>query len=210
MTKKIIILLISIGLFSSCAITKRDKFNAVNDYLDSVIADSEEIMIIHEKMSPDLAIIMLYGHDFWTEYPDTTFVIRENGIHSQVLENGKWVDLFDKKDWLNMKKKYGDKIETSTGDNGYWQLEDFRHNNIVFEKRNVFFKNLTSYYFDQPRKKVFEFSFPISYKKKYLVFSVTAKTTHSTGRAIINLTVVMEKLNGKWIVVDSAGPSYFD
>ncbi|HSD06893.1 hypothetical protein [Flavobacterium sp.] len=208
MIKQLIILVISIGLFSSCGVTKRDKYNALNDYLDSVIKDSEEIMVIKEIVAPDLAISMFYGNDFWPKYPDTTVVTREYGIHGLVLEKGKWLDLFDKKDWSKMKKKYGSEKKKVVGESGYWKLDDFRHKKIVFENLAVFLKNKTSIYFDTPEKKVFEFSSPIRYQKKYLVFRVTGTTTKSYWGGFIDLVVVMEKVNGKWIVRGEAGPDY--
>lgn len=213
MKNRLIILLISIHLFSSCAPTKMDKYNAINDYLDSKVKDSEEIMIIEEKSSADLAIIMFYGHDFYPVYPDTTVLTREYGIQGLVLDKKGGADLFNKKDWSKMKKKFGKKKGVSSLNRGYWNSDDFRYKNIVFENRDVFFKNITSFkYFDvsDPEKKVFYLSYPIPYKKKYLVFSIDVKTTKSIGRSIINHTVVMEKVIGKWIVIEQAESSYFD
>ncbi|SEP28109.1 hypothetical protein SAMN05444671_3213 [Flavobacterium sp. CF108] len=200
-------MLINICLFSSCAPTKTDKYNALNDYLDSVVNDTEEIIIIKEKESPDLAIIMFYGNDFYSQFPDTTVVIRENGIQGLVYNNDKHSNLFTQKDWLKMKKKYGGTKSNTLANSGYWDINDFRHRSIVFKNQDVFLKDIISFKnFDIPnsQKRVFNLSYPISYKKKYLVFSVVVKTTRSIGRAIINNTVVMEKINNKWIVIDRA------
>ncbi|CAN1570409.1 hypothetical protein MCETHM1_03166 [Flavobacteriaceae bacterium] len=185
------IVTVSNNVFSQ---TEKDKFNAVNDYLETVEEFStEKKMIIRDKVSPNRTIYIL----------KTDYIL---AIDS--LGNTKSIkDFYSKKDWETMKRTYENKVLPEKGKtfvNKYWKENDFRKTkNLVFvDIPNGSWENAFLQYMDMDSSlhKIYAFSDPIYYSsKKYLIFTFFKSdmfNSHSANEYI----VIMKKKQNKWVV----------
>jgi hypothetical protein len=193
----IIILLI---ILSSCS-TSKDKFNALNDYLNIELKDSTKrmvinktkgIIIVEEKISPNYTIekfdecVLSAYHLGYQFRGDTT--------------------LYNVKNWTKMKNKYALKQSNKERfylKNDFWTKQDFTFKRITIEKIEKI-KNVIN----DPTKdsilnsQIYAFSEPIYYKnKKFIVLSVSNFTYSSIPNASSYL-VIMKKEKGKWVVLN--------
>ncbi|KIO52854.1 hypothetical protein [Flavobacterium hibernum] len=182
-----------IVLYCSCSVTKNN--NApINDYLESQKVGDQKIMIIQEKINNNTTIDIFKGK-FYFE-PLSNKYERNEGIKEP---------LFVKTKWEKMKSKYESKYITDFWiRNNNWTSKDFKIQNILFFERAKFPNpgeyekfNFDDYYI------VFSFSEPIYYAKKYAVFTV--QKTNTTNMILGNTSIlVLEKKDGKWVVVQGA------
>jgi hypothetical protein len=173
--------------------TAKDKFNALNDYLETVEEFStKKKMIIRDKVSPNRAIYIL----------KTDYIL---AIDS--LGNAKSIkDFYNKKDWETMKRTYENKVLPEKGKtfvDKYWKENDFRKKNIAFvDIPNGSWENAFLQYIDMDSSlhDIYAFSDPIYYSsKKYLIFTVfnsDVLNLDSTSQYI----VIMKKKQNKWII----------
>lgn len=183
-----LLLLLSFSSFSQ----EKDKFNAINDYLDSMTNPNEEILIVKEKISSNETLFIFQGTI--SIDPDTKKLDRFDGVDEP---------LYTEKLWKIMKNKYGDtlpKIGRYWLKNQFWNADDFRHKKIKFENYEICDKKLQSYSYPWPEKKIFSFSNPIYYKnKEYITFTVTKSSTKSIGLPS-NSIIIMKKIKNKWTI----------
>lgn len=205
MKKQLLILLSNIGLFSSCAPSKTDKYNSLNDFLDTKIKDeSEKIIIIKKKENLD-KVIKIFRGDF-LEFADSYGLVR---LEKPIKEGGIDFPLYDERNWRKMKKRYGSTKGNSTFNFGYWNENDFKHKKVEFVNRIEFWKKIKSIYLsfqyykrDKSIKKIYAFSTPILYKKDYLTFLVfEGNNDFSPMSNGDDYVVVMKKITGKWVVI---------
>jgi hypothetical protein len=173
--------------------TEKDKFNALNDYLETVEEFStDRKIIIQNKISPNRTIKILK-----TDYIQA--------IDS--LGNIKSIkDFYNKKDWETMRRTYENKVlpeKYKTFVNKYWKEDDFRKKNIIFEDiLNSSWEKALSKYIDMDNSfhDVFAFSDPIYYSsKKYLIFTFFRSNIYD-GHSYSQYIVIMKKKQNKWIV----------
>lgn len=196
MKAKLFFVLVSFFLLGGCSSAKIDRFEALNDFLETKIKDeTEKIIVIKEKESPEETIKIFYGGS--AENPDTQPV---------------QFPIYNEKDWLKMKDRYVDKRCDLLGISDYWNENDFRHKKIELVNGIEFWEKLKSIYLsskydarDKSINKVFAFSMPIIYKKKYLTFFVSEGDNDFSPISHSNkYIVVMEKIKGKWVVIEKA------
>lgn len=102
--------------------TEKDKFNALNDYLETVEGFStDKKIIIRNKISPNRTIYILK-----TDYIQA--------IDS--LGNIKPIeDFYNKKDWETMKRRYENKVlpvKNKIFEDKHWEENDFRKKKYNF------------------------------------------------------------------------------
>ena len=176
----------------TCLSQKNDRFNAIDNYLDSMMDPNEEILIIKEKISSNETLFIFQGTI--SIDPISKKTERYDGVNET---------LYIEKQWKMMKNKYGDslpKIGRYWLKDQFWNADDFRYKKIEFENYEICDKKLQSYSYPWPNKKIFSFSKPIYYKNKgYIVFTVTKSTTKSIGLSS-NFIIIMKKIKNKWTI----------
>lgn len=191
MKKVLYIFIVSQFLFN-CSINK-DKQAPINDYMSSLnLKESDKIMIIQEKINNNVTIDIFKGKTFYY-----------SGISKYVKVEGVEPPLYNEKYWLKMKSKYENKNNKDVWEkDNFWSFKDFKHQNIVFIKKEKFPDAGKYEKFDfQENYKVFSFSSPIYYKhNRYAVFAIKSTTTDYKS---INETsiLIMHKINDKWVVL---------
>jgi hypothetical protein len=197
MKKEIFITLLIILLISSCSSTK-DKRQALNDYLHTVVSDtSKEIIIIKNKINSNQTIEIFNVNDI--------IAIDSNGI-------GKTdTTLYNEKNWKKIKKRYA--INYLAGNNPwftneYWTKDDFDNKKILFEdsyigKADAFIEK----YNYIPSLKVYSFSDPIYYKNKRIVVFAVDKTSTPIGYGETYI-IIMKKKRAKWIITHKGLPDW--
>jgi hypothetical protein len=192
------LLLFSFSSFSQ----EKDKFNAINDYLDSIIIPNEEILVVKEKISSNETLFIFQGTI--SIDPDTKKLERFDGVDEP---------LYTEKLWEIMKNKYGDtlpKIGRYWLKNQFWNADDFRYKNIEFENYEICDKKLQRYSYAWPEKKIYSFSNPIYYKnKEYVTFTVSHTSTKSIGFHS-NSIIIMKKIKNKWTIYTKVSSSIMD
>jgi hypothetical protein len=172
--------------------TEKDKFNALNDYLETVEGFStDKKIIIRNKISPNRTIYILK-----TDYIQA--------IDS--LGNIKPIeDFYNKKDWETMKRRYENKVllvKNKIFEDKHWEENDFRKKNIIFENiLNSSLEKALSKYIDMDNSfhSVYAFSDPIYYSgKKYLIFTFFKSNIYD-GHSSSEYIVIMKKKQNKWI-----------
>ncbi|MEO8255337.1 MAG: hypothetical protein ABI554_13230 [Flavobacterium sp.] len=198
--KKVLCLFILSQLLFSCSVNK-DPNAPINDYVSSLeLKDSEKIMIIEEKINNNVAIEIFKGKTFYY-----------TGINKYIKVEGVMEPLYNYKDWEKMRSKYENKYikeEWIKGD--YWTLKDFKHQNIIFIKREKFPNPGKYEKFDfQENYQVFSFSDILYYKhKKYAVFVI--KTTTTDYKDIDTTSIlILTKIKGKWTVFGEVGDGIY-
>lgn len=184
------IITVSNNVFSQ---TDKDKFNALNDYLETVEEFStKKIMIIRDKVSPNRTIFILK-----TDYIQA---IDSLGKIKPIK------DFYNKKDWETMKRTYENKVlpeKNKAFVNKYWKENDFRKKNIAFVDipsgswENAFLQYMDM---DSSLHSVYAFSSPIYYRnKKYLIFTFFKSNIYD-GHSSSEYIVIMKKKQNKWII----------
>jgi hypothetical protein len=197
MKKEIFTTLLIISLISSCSPTK-DKHQALNDYLHTVVSDTlKEIIIIKNKINSNQTIEIFNVKDIISidskgiGKPDTT--------------------LYNEIDWKKMEERYA--IDYLAGKNPwftneFWTKENFDYEKIIFEDSYVgkadAFQEKYNY---RPSIDIYSFSEPIFYRsKRFIVFTVDkSRTPIGYGQTYI---VIMKKKRGKWIVTHKGLPDW--
>ncbi|MBF4466849.1 hypothetical protein [Flavobacterium sp. LC2016-12] len=179
--------------YCSCSATKEN--NApINDYLESQKLGDQKIMIIQEKINNNITIDIFKGKIYF-----------EPLSHKYERDEGIQKPLYDQVKWERMKAKYENNYITDFWiRNNNWTSKDFKLQNILFFERSKFPNpgkyekfSLQDYY------TIFSFSDPIYYNKKYAVFTI--QKTNTSDMILGNTSIlVLEKKNGKWVVVTGA------
>ncbi|MBF4473752.1 hypothetical protein [Flavobacterium sp. HJJ] len=189
----IFIILLIILLISSCSPTK-DKHQALNDYVNTVVKDTfQEIIIIKNKINSNQTIdIFKFGTIYGETKLDTI--------------------LYNERDWRKMEKKYA--VNYQAGKNlwfttDFWTKENFNHKRIIFEDSFVGKADAFQEKYDyKPSIDIYSFSEPIHYKNKRVVVF----TVHKTATSFIGLghthIIIMKKKGGKWIVTHTGLPDW--
>ena len=175
---------------------KKEKFEAVNNYLSSVIKDKNKEIIIVKKKTNVSEILRLFKGN----------IIKDNLGHFVERDGGAPEPLYNEKDFEIMKKKYQDQTSTYKRENftnTLWDPEDFTYNKIIFENwEDVYLKMQKVLYPREPVIQIFALSEPIYYKsKQYLVIQISIGDTNSSGFPS-RLIAIMKKIKGKWIIVN--------
>ena len=109
-----------------------------------------------------------------------------------------------------MKTEYENKLTSDDWiKDSKWTTKDFKHKNILFFKIEEFPNpgKYEKFKFDDYYK-IFAFSEPIYYDKKYAVF--TKKKTDTSEKAFADTSVIiMEKIDGKWKIVKDVGDGIY-
>lgn len=172
---------------------ENDRFNALNDYLETVEEFStDKKIIIRNKISANRTIKILKGNYI-------------QAIDS--LDNIKSIkDFYNKKDWETMKRRYENKVlpeKNKNYEDKYWEENDFRKKNMIFENiLNSSWEKSFSKYIDMNNSfhSVYAFSSPIYYSsKKYLIFTFF-KSNIFDGHSSSEYIVIMKKKQNKWII----------
>ncbi|MBE8724470.1 hypothetical protein [Flavobacterium hungaricum] len=198
--KTALYIFLAVQLFLSCSAVKRVN-PPLNDYISSLnLKDSDTVMIIQEKINSNAAIAIFKGRTVYYE-----------GIDKYVKTEGVDAPLYDEKSWEKMKRKYKNKNTSEHWlKDDYWNLNDFKHQNIIFIKQADFPNPGRYEKFDfKERYRVFSFSDLMYYKNnKYAVFAVKSTTTDYKN---IDETfiLVMEKKNGRWTVIQKVGDGIY-
>lgn len=173
-------------LFSSCSVTN-DKYNALNDYFETIEKDSiKKIFVAREKINSNY----------------TLEIFKLNQIQAFDSKGNITTDtkLFKEKDFEKLKGENPDppiQDERIWATNKYWNKNYFKHNKIIFESMNTK-KGIESLIekYDKSNICVYSFSEPIYYQnKKYLVFT-NFKICIANGSSFV---VIMQKIKSKWI-----------
>lgn len=199
--KKTLYLFIIISQFLfSCAVNKNQN-TPINDYISSLnLKDADKIMIIQEKINNNVTIDIFKGKTFYY-----------SGINKYVKVEGVLEPLYDEKDWRKMQIKYENKyIKDHWVKGDYWNLKDFKHQNIVFIMQEKF-PNPGKYekFNFQENYKVFSFSDAIYYKhNKYAVFTIKSTTTDYKDIDETSI-LILTKIKGKWTVLEKVGDGIY-
>lgn len=194
MMKKSIYLLPFLILICSCSSTK-DKYEAVNNYLETTVKDTiKEIIILKEKLNPNETIYIFKDANEYERVSKTD--VKKGDVTVDTL-------LYNEKDWKKMDQKYGDGslfiTETFLPERNNWKPSDFRLKSIQYENKDKYYDSVQNgkYYDVFERKEIYRFSEPIYYKsKKYIVFTVSSGGETGTYSTVV---VVMKKVKGKWV-----------
>jgi hypothetical protein len=184
-----------IFLFSFILIKAQNE--PINDYLETLnLKENEKIMIIREKINNNNTIEIFKGKTYY----DTKRKEYLNYIEG-------WNPIYDKKDWIQMKKIYEEDFITDYWIKGnYWTLSDFKHKNILFWEQEKLPNPGKYEKFDfEDDFRIFTFSSPIYYKKKmYALFSFRTTTTRHLvlGESGPNQIIIMKKVKDKWIFIN--------
>lgn len=198
MKTQISTLLMTLLILSSCS-TSKDKYNALNNYINLEIKDTtKNIIVVKEKVSANMTIEILKSSQI------ISLDSKKTGSLDTIL--------FHEKEWKKMKKKH-ENIHLTKKDNSledkYWTKEDFTCKKILLESIkglpddylfNKYISNLNIY--------VFYFSEPIYYRdRNHLIFTVyqSDKIGGYGGGSSIFL-VVMRKEKRKWLLTHIAKP----
>lgn len=192
--------------FISNLLHGQDKNQAINDYLDTVIKDkNQKLIIIKEKINSDKTIEIFRGTVYLD--PTTKKLVREGGVEKP---------LYNDKDWEIMKNKYKNKLPIGAISslwlkNSFWCADNFSRKNVIFEELEEFYKRLEkgeSYSLENAIE-IYSFSNPIFYKKnKYVVFTVEPSKTNSIT-FFHEFIIVMKKVNNKWIIINKTFSNVF-
>lgn len=173
-------------LFSSCQATN-DKYNALNDYFETIEKDSsKKIFVAREKIN--------------SNYTLEIFKLNEIQAFNSRGDITPDTELFNEKDQGKLKAENPDppiQDERIWDTNKYWTNKDFKHDKIIFESMNTK-KGIESLIekYGKSNICVYSFSEPIYYQnKKYLVF--TNYKICIAGRS--SFVVIMQKIKAKWI-----------
>jgi hypothetical protein len=185
-----VVLLFSMTIFSNALYSQssNDKYNALNNYLETIIKDTTQIVYVAKEKINSNQTLNIFGL---------------NDIMSiDSLGNGKGDSkLFKKEYFEKMNKEYKDRCETSMGiwcNHEFWTKDNFRHKNVVLESMN---NNkgieLIVVKYKRTDISVYGFSEPIYYQdKKYVVFTVLK--SHLAGYSLF--IIVMKKNKDKWVL----------
>jgi hypothetical protein len=199
--KKLLYILISSQLLFGCYAVK-DKQTPINDYLSSLnLKESDKIMIIQEKINNNVTIDIFKGKSFYY-----------SGVNKFVKVEGVEEPLYDEKNWKKMKDTYEDKyIKDYWVKDNYWTLKDFKYKNIIFIKHEKFPDPGKYEEFDfKENFNVFSFSAPIYYRhNKYAAFTLIKTTTDYKTLASASI-LIMNKVKGKWIVLQKVGDGIYN
>jgi hypothetical protein len=173
-------------LFSSCSVTN-DKYNALNDYFETIEKDSiKKIFVAREKINSNY----------------TLEIFKLNQIQAFDSKGHITTDtkLFKEKDFEKLKGENPDppiQDERIWATNKYWNKNDFKHNKIIFESMNTK-KGIESLIekYDKSNICVYSFSEPIYYQNKKYLFFTNFKICIAGGSSFV---VIMQKIKGKWI-----------
>jgi hypothetical protein len=185
-----LVILLSITFFSNTlsAQTTSEKYKALNDYLETIIKDTTQIMFVAKEKINSNETLNTFGLNHMVIVDSA-----ENGI-------GKGT-LFNKKDFAKMKKEYKNKCVAGKRiwcNDEYWTKDNFRYKKVAFESMNTNKEiELIIEKYNKVDIKVYGFSEPIYYQnKKYIVF--TMHTSYMAGAS--TRIIIMEKIKSKWIM----------
>ena len=184
--KKAFVIFIII-VFSSCAGLKKNE--AINNYINSYSNDTT-IFVIKEKINTNKTIDIFRGKPYIN--PNTGKTERYEGARGT---------LYNEKDLEKMYKRYVyPKSDSIWLEAKKWESSDFDRINIKFLNRSDF-PNLINIKNDNSKDiTVYSFSETVRYGGRYNVFTVAKSYSH--GLYFGTLTaIVMEKVNGKWTVI---------
>lgn len=185
-----VIILLFITNFSNAlfAQSTNEKHKALNDYLETIIKDTTQVVFIAREKINSNETLKIFGlnHIVIVDFA-------ENGI-------GKGT-LFKMKDFAKMKKEYKNRCVTGKRiwcNDDYWTKDNFRYKKIALESMNTDKEiELILDKYNRADIKVYGFSEPIYYQnKKYIVF--TMHVSHMAGAS--TRIIIMEKIKGKWIM----------
>lgn len=198
--KSVLYIFLVVQLFFGCSSVKV-LHDPLNDYISSLnLKDSDTIMIIHEKINSNVAITIFKGS-----------TVYYGGIDKYVKTEGVDAPLYDEESWEKMKRQYKNKnTDEQWLKDDYWNLNDFKHQNIIFIKQEDFPNPARYEKFDfKEQYKVFSFSDPMYYSNnKYAVFAVKATTTYYNN---IDETfiLILEKKGDRWSVIQKIGEGIY-
>lgn len=183
-----VIILLAVANFSSTlfAQSTNEKIIALNNYLETVIKDTTQVVLIAKEKINSNETLNIFGLN-------EIMIIDSDG-------NGKGDStLYKKKDFEIMRDKYKNNCTAGKRfwcNDDFWTKEDFKYKKISLEsmstKKGI---EVVLEKYNTADIKVYGFSEPIYYQK-YIVFTViTVNMTGSKTRIII-----MKKIKDKWIV----------
>ncbi|MEO8532714.1 MAG: hypothetical protein ABI441_03140 [Flavobacterium sp.] len=206
-------LLSTLFLITICSITtysqsKKDKYDAINAYLTTLLIDkSQTIIIVREKISANQTL-KLFAEGKLNDKPFN----RINGI--QVREAGILEPLYDETDFQKMRKDYQD--DKNDGSYGFskdasWNRLDFQYKSIFFESFNIIMakreKDLSVYKY---HTQLIALSDPMFYKgKECLVIGVAVGDSGPLGY-LNHYVIVMKKINKKWELIQRGEKYWFN
>lgn len=190
-----LILLLTVNFSASLsAQKKKDKYEALNTYFETIVKDTTQtIYVAKEKISSNETL--------------TIFESNVKMINDPVNNCKAYTKLFNWRDFEKMKKKYKNTCTPSERvwwcSNAFWETNDFKYKKVLLESMNTV-KN-QEYLTYKYHGRVYAFSEPIYYQnKKYLVF--TAEALFMSGARIT--IVIMEKVKSKWTVMSEWSNPY--
>lgn len=179
---KLIVVLIVINSFMSCAQTQLRNYQGIEDFLETKGIDRKKpAMLIKEKDNNKGTLRIFYGGDEISHY--------SNNYRSP---------LFEEQAWAEMSKTYANDTIVK-----YWQATDFPNFNFVYQNK----KGLWNFDFldryERNQMNVYFISEPMYYNKnKYIIFEFSEGITATKGIQR-NQIVIMTKENDKWKVVET-------
>ena len=182
MKTKLILVLIVVNSFVSCAQTNLKNYQCIEDYLQSRGIDNKrQAMVIKEKEKNKSSLRIFYGGDEISNY----------SINYRT-------PLFEEQAWKIMYKTYS--ADTIVK---HWKSADFPNYNFIFQNR----KGLWTFNFfdkyENNQMDVYFISEPMYYKNdKYIIFEFSEGITGTSGIQR-NQIIIMTKENDKWKVVET-------
>ena len=183
--KKQLILFVASTIFLCCSSAK-NVVSPINHYLDTIVNDSKNEIIILDKKIPNKRTLGIFKGDYMF-----------NTKTSKYEREGRSSPLYNKKDWESVSKKFT--FDTITK---YWEAKDFNIKNAIIANYDKFLKGELYKDFKNSDYPVYSFSEPISYKNnKYVLFTVLQSST-SFGSEFSEYVIIMENKNSRWVVID--------
>jgi hypothetical protein len=183
--KKLKFILLLIPFFVlSCASPKLIGYEPIKVFLESKKLDKKKLQVlVKQKVSYKKALrIFNYKEGLYpSEDPDLA-------IHH---------DLFNKKHWIKMYRRYANDTLVS-----YWKKEDFADYNFELEKAKLIFKSAFLDKYSSSMNVIF-LSEPMYYwNNKYIIFFYDNLNVDSSNERQV---VIMKRVKKKWIIVKVVG-----
>lgn len=170
-----------------------EKHKALNDYLETIIKDTTQIVFVAKEKINSNETLKIFGLN-------DLMIIDSKG-------NGKGdYNLYKKKDFKKMKEEYKDRCLPGKRiwcNEDLWSKDSFRYKKVILESMNT--NEEIEIILDKYNRvdiDVYGFSEPIYYQdKKYLMFTVIK--SHLAGYSLF--IIIMKKIKGKWITAYKGG-----
>ncbi len=181
------LVLLSISTIFLCCSSAKNVVSPINHYLDTIVNDSKNKIIILDKKIPNKRTLGIFKGNYM-------FSTKTNKYERE----GRLSPLYNKKDWEHMSKKYS--FDTIAK---YWEAKDFKIKKaIVIANYNKFLKGELYKDFNNNDYPIYSFSEPIPYKNnKYVLFTVL-QSSASFGSEFSEFVIIMENKSNKWIIID--------